>query len=313
MTKLEIAIYKWPPVNSIIKRAKKIILPGLKGASLYEVVRYFFKEIGTLKLTEKAAAVTYNFLMAMPPTFLILFSIIPYLHLSGVEKTVLTTIQYLTPNSNAYNSVSAVVVDFMNTQRRGFLSFGIVLVLYFSSNGVMGLMRSFDRTESLYKKRTGLQRRLTAIKLTFVLIFQALVSLVVLILQVEKWNAWVLRTSHSVLAVKLLSILLLILIVFVAICIIYTYGPSLTQKVRFISAGSIFATVFAMLITWVFFYLVNNFINYNKFYGSVGTVTAFMVWVWLNVLVILIGYELNLSLMLGKLSHTEDEDADKIL
>ncbi|MDR3681778.1 MAG: YihY/virulence factor BrkB family protein [Flavipsychrobacter sp.] len=307
MTQFEVAIYKWPPVRYTIRRAKKIILPGLKGASLYEVVRYFFIEIGNLKLSEKAAAVTYNFLMAMPPTFLILFSLVPYLHLSDVQKTILTTLQFITPNNNAYHSVSTIVIDFMNTQRRGFLSFGIVLVLFFSSNGVMGLMRSFDRNESLYKKRTGLQRRWTAIKLTFVLLCQAMVSLAVLILQVNKLNSWILHTFHNLIAVKIVSIVILILIVFVAISIIYTYGPSLTQKVKFISAGSIFATLFTMLITSIFFFLVNNFINYNRFYGSVGTVTAFMVWVWLNVLVILLGYELNVSLILGKLSHVEDE------
>jgi len=307
MTHFEVAIYKWPPVRYTIRRAKKIILPGLKGASLYEVVRYFFIEIGNLKLSEKAAAVTYNFLMAMPPTFLILFSLVPYLHLNDVQKTILTTLQFITPNNSAYHSVSTIVIDFMNTQRRGFLSFGIVLVLFFSSNGVMGLMRSFDRNELLYKKRSGLQRRWTAIKLTFVLLCQAMVSLAVLILQVSKLNSWILHTFHNLIAVKVVSILILILIVFVAISIIYTYGPSLTQKVKFISAGSIFATLFTILITSIFFFLVNNFINYNKFYGSVGTVTAFMVWVWLNVLVILLGYELNVSLILGKLSHVEDE------
>jgi membrane protein len=307
MTKFEVVFYKLPPVRYTILKAKQTTLPGLKVASLHEVVRYFFIEIGNLKLTEKAAAVTYNFLMAMPPTCLILFSLIPYLHLADVQKTILATLQFITPNSNAYHSVSVVVIDFMNTQRRGFLSFGIVLVLFFSSNGVMGLMRSFDRNETIYKKRTGLQRRWTAIKLTFVLLCQALISLGVLILQVNKLNFWILQTFHNVLAVKVVSIVILILIVFVAISIIYTYGPSLTEKVKFISAGSVFATLFTMLITSVFFFLVNNFINYNKFYGSVGTLTAFMVWVWLNVLVILLGYELNVSLMLGKLSHKDDE------
>lgn len=307
MTKLEAVFNNSPLVRYAIRRSKKLILPGLKGASLYAVVRYLFKDLSNLKLSEKAAAVTYSFLMAMPPTFLILFSLVPYLHLNDVQQTILTVLQLITPNNNAYHSVSMVVIDFMNTQRHGFLSFGIILVLYFSSNGVMGLMRSFDRNEVLYKKRTGIQRRWTAVKLTLVLICLGLVSLTVLIIQVNTVNFWILKTFHNIILVKILSIVILILIVFVAISIIYTYGPSLVQKVDFISAGSVFATTCSLLITSIFFFLVNNFLNYNKFYGSVGTITAFMVWVWLNVLVILLGYELNVSLLLDKLSHADYE------
>ena len=308
MTRLEIAIYRWEPVRNLVTAAKKTTLPGLQGASVHEVARFFVLELSNLKLTEKAAAVTYNFLMAMPPTFLILFSLVPYLPLNNVQQTILTTLKFITPNDNAYKTVSAVFVDFMNTQRNDVLSYGIVLVLFFSSNGVIGLMRSFDRSLSLYKERSGLQRRWTAIKLTFVLICQGLVSLGILVIQIEKLNSYILGYFHNVLAIKIVSFIILVLIVFVAISIVYAYGPSLTHRFSFISAGSVFATIFTIIITSVFYFLVNHFINYNKFYGSVGTLTAFMVWVWLNVLVILIGYELNVSLLLGKLSHENTED-----
>lgn len=290
-----------------MRRAHRVILPGLNGASLFEVGMFFFREIRTLRLQERAAAVTYNFLMAMPPTFLIMASLVAYLPIRNVEPTVLATIKLLSPNHRIYSSVHAVVTDFMHTQHHDVLSFGVVLVTYFSSNGMMGLMRSFDKSLSLYKERTGLQRRWTAVKLTYMLMFVTIVALGVLIIQTKSLNSIVLHIFHHIGAVKVLSFLILILVIFIAISIIYTYGPSLQHRFRFVSAGSVFATIGSVVATAVFFFLVNNFINYNKFYGSIGTLIAFMVWVWINTVIILLGYQLNVSILLGKLSKVENE------
>lgn len=278
---------------------------------MYQIGRFFFKEMRSVKMNERVAAVTYNFLMAIAPTMLFLFSLVPYLPLKDVQETILHTLKLIIPNERSFQTVSSGIVDFMTTKRRDILSFGILLTLFFSSNGMMGLMRSFDRSLSVYKKRTGLQRRWTAIKLTFLLICVAIISLAVLILQTEKLNGFVLRIFGNVIAVKILSAVILALIIFLTVSIIYTYGPSLTHRFKFVSAGSVFATVMSLVTTTVFFFLVNNFINYNRVYGPIGTLIAFMVWMWLNTLVILLGYELNVSILLGKISRTENEAQQK--
>jgi len=188
------------------------------------------------------------------------------------------------------------------------LSYGIILVLYFSSNGIMGLMRSFDKSLSLYVERTGIQRRWTAVKLTIAIIGIVIVGLAILIAQSRDLNPFINKIFHSVLAVKMVSFVILGLLVFITISIIYTFGPSLKQKFRFVSVGSVFATIASILATSVFFFLVNHLIYYNKIYGSIGTLIAFMVWVWLNTIIILLGYELNVSILLGKLSHEDDDE-----
>ena len=310
MSKTQVNVYKLPPVRYLFKRAHGIILPGLNGASLYEVGKFFFRELGTLKLQERAAAVTYNFLMAMPPTFLFLFSLLPYLPLKNVDKTIFTILKLITPNQNIYVSIHNIVLDFMTKQHAGVLSYGIILVLFFSSNGVMGLMRCFDKSLSLYKTRTGFQRRWTAIKLTITLIGLSILTLTILIFQSKDLNPIILTVFHSLIAVKILSGIILALLVFITISIIYTYGPSLSHRFKFISAGSVFATIGSVIVTSVFFFLVNHFLNYNKLYGSIGTLIAFIVWVWLNTIILLLGYELNVSILLGKLLR-EDNDEDE--
>jgi len=308
MAKFRIRVYKWPPVRYIIQKARQIILPAVGGASLYDVSKFFFKELRTLKLTERAAGVTYNFLMAMPPVFLFLFSLIPYMPLQHVQQTILSILRLITPNDHIYDTVSKVLIDFMNTPKPDVLSFGVLLILFFSSNGMMGLMRSFDKSQSLYVKRTGLSRRWTAVKLTFMLIAVSLLAISVLIIQSQQLNVWVLRIFHNVIAIKVLSIFILIVIIFFAISIIYKYGPSLSHRSPLISVGSLFATSMILIVSSVFFFLVNHFLNYNKVYGSIGTLIAFMVWLWLNVVIILLGYELNVSILLGRLSQEEDEE-----
>jgi membrane protein len=307
MIKLEWMFYRWKPVRYVRDWSKRTIVPGLENVSIYAVSRFFIREINNLNINEKAAAVTYNFIMALPPTLLFLFSLVPYLPLSHVQATILDTLQLVTPNKAIYKSVSAVVVDFMHTQHKELLSFGILLVLYFASNGIMGLMTSFDASLSLYKKRNYFSRRWTAIKLTFVLICVAIASLVVLIVQSTVLNFWILKIFHSKTLILIGSFSVLVMLIFCAISLIYVYGPSLTHSFKFVSAGSVIATIASLVATVVFFYLVNHFLNYNKVYGSIGTVIAFMVWVWINTLIILICYELNVSILLGKISVEKDE------
>jgi len=307
MDNTQLNVFKWQPVRFVFKKANKVAIPGLKGLSLYDVGKFFFREIITLRLQERTAAVTYNFLMALPPTFLFLFSLVPYLPLKNVEQTILNVIKLLTPNQKIYLNVQGIFTGFMHKQHHDVLSFGIVLVLFFSSNGMMSLMRSFDKSLSLYKKRTGLQRRWTAIKLTIMLIGVSIIALSVFIIQSKRLNSFVLKIFHNIVAVKFLSVVFLILVVFIAISLIYTYGPSLTHRFSFVSAGSVFATTASIIATSVFFFLVNHFINYNKVYGSIGTLIAFMVWVWLNTAIILLGYELNVNILRGKLSRGEND------
>lgn len=289
-----------PPIRRLYRRASRLVLPGFGGMSLAATARLFLQELRNIRLSERSAAVTYSFLLAIPPSLLFFCSLVPYLPLKGVQETLLSSLRVISPNDNSYNRLAAVVTDFLQNERRDILSFGILLTLFFSSNGMMGLMRSFDRQTKVYVHRSGLRRRWTAIKLTVLLLVVALVSVAAVVLQSTFINEWLLRVLGTVWVVKLFSLLLLLGLVFVVISSLYTYGPSLTHRFPFVSPGSVLATVLCVGLSAGFFFAVNNVIQYNKVYGSIGTLIAFMVWVWLNVMVILVGFELNVSILIGK-------------
>ncbi|MBN9482270.1 MAG: hypothetical protein BGO70_16980 [Bacteroidetes bacterium 43-93] len=307
MTRLETRIINSMPVRILTGWTRRVTVPGSTGLSLYEIGRFFIRETRNAKLNVRCAAVTYNFLMAIPPTMLFFFSLIPYLPLKGVQKTILDTMRIIIPNAKIYQNLKGVIVDFMNHQRGDVLSIGILFTLFYSSNGMMGLIRSFEKSHlTMHQQRSGFKRRWVAIKLTMMLIGVILMSIVALIIQRNDINDILTHLIGNVAWIKISSIIIVILMIFSAISVIYRYGPSFEEKVNFVSAGSVFATIMCIVSTVVFFFLVNNFINYNKVYGSIGTLMAFMVWMWLNTLIILIGYELNVSILLGRISREEN-------
>ena len=303
MTRLSQIVLNTAPFRALYRVTSRIYPRGFQGLSLYTVGRHLLKEIRVNKLNVRGAAVTYNFFMAIPPTLLFLFSLIPYLPVKGLQESIFSFLQLVVPPEHeSYKTISKFINDFLNHQRRDILSIGILFTLFFSSNGMMGLMRSFDRQSQIYKRRGAFKRRWTAIKLTVLVLVVTIVMMVALILQTKFIDGQLRKIFSNPLPLQLLSLLLVVTLVFFTICMVYRYGPSLTHKWPFISPGAILATIGCVLLTVVFFFLVDNVIHYNKVYGSIGTLMAFMVWMFLNIQVILLGFELNVSILLGKLA-----------
>jgi membrane protein len=175
---------------------------------------------------------------------------------------------------------------------------------------MMGLIRYFDKDLHIYRKRNGLQRRWAAIKLTMVLMAVVITGIAAIIIQTETVNALLLKIFGNLMLVRVSSLLFLFFIIYSAISFIFIYGPSLSHRFKFISAGAVFATVMCVLSSAVFFYLVNNFLNYNKVYGSIGTLIAFFIWININTRMIMIGYDLNVSILMGKIDQEAGEETE---
>lgn len=313
MSKQTPRILQWPVVQKAHAWARRTHFPGAPSVTVYEVGKNFIREIRSQKLSIVGAAVTYRFLMAIPPTLLFLFSLVPYLPLEHVEENILLVLHMLTPNENTYENIAGTVTDFMRNEQRGVLSIGVIATLFFSSNGMMGLMRVMDRSLLLYKKRNWIKRRWTAIKLTFMLIIVAVLTLAALAIQSAAINDLLRQFFGTIEVVKWFSLLIVVIVVFLSICMVYTYGPSLEHRFPFISPGSVTATVLCLLLTAVFFFLVNNVLHYNKVYGSIGTILAMMVWLYLLTTVILLGFMLNVATIAAKFAGREDDKNKKLV
>ena len=299
MTKLERVIYNTLIFRFLQNRSKKIILPGFNGVALYDVINFFIRQIKKTSLTERAAAISYNFIMAIPPICLFLFTLIP--HLPFVKKRMLQfqlrkLITDIIPAKEHNKNLIDFVNGFLEHPRIGLLSFGFILLLFFGSNGMMGLMRSFNKNYMGARKRTGLKKRWIAIRLTLLIMSLLLACLLLLIMQgvILKWMGVTNTTVRN--AIDLLRWGLIISLIFYSIAFIYKYAPDINKKWRLVSPGSILATSLSIIGTIGFSVFVNNFGKYGALYGSIGTVIVLMSLIYINSLILLVGYELNVSI-----------------
>jgi membrane protein len=300
LTKLERLLITSKPIAFLIRKSKQFTIPGFQGLPLFDVIRFFFIQVNKIGLNERAAAISFNAIMAIPAACIFLFSVVPYLPVSEQFKTELLSLtKDLTPNERTYRLVETFLNDFFKKSRGGLLSFGILLVIFYASNAMMGIIRTFDKS-ILHAKTHFIHKRWKAIKLTLFLILLVIGSVLFLIghdalqkilrhyfhFNKDNWLWWWEGTRW----------LVIILLIFFGIAIIYRYAPSVEKKWNIISPGSLLATFLTLASTIIFSYWVTHFGSYNKVYGSIGTVLIIMILIDFNALILLIGFELNVSI-----------------
>ena len=300
MTRLERIIVTKTPLGFLLSRSKHWHLPGFEGVPLYDVMRFFYRQLKTASLTERASAIAYNFIMAIPPSFLFLFTLIPQLPFfkkGEIQKQITLLIRDIIP-AEGYNKTIITFINntFFKTPVFSLLSFGLLLALFFASNAMMGLMRSFNKNYIGFERRKGLHNRWIAIRLT-VLIFGLVLGCLILLITQGAVLKWIGIKSHwwrdLIFYVRWIFIIAL---VFYSIAFIYKYAPAVQKKWRLVSPGSILATFLCILASLGFSAFVNNFGRYNALYGSIGTIIVLMALIYINSLVLLIGFELNVSI-----------------
>ena len=299
MTNLQRRLYNSLVFRFVEEKSKHIILPGFNGVPLYNVVEFFIQQVRKSGFTERAAAVSYHFIMAIPPICLFLFTLIP--HLPFVKKKMLESqlhsiITTIIPAREYNKNIVSFVNGFLEHSPIGLLSFGFILLLFFGSNGMMGLMRSFNKNYPGAIKRSGLRKRWIAIRLT-VLIMLLLLSCILLLIMQGAVLEWLGVHDKSLLkSIVMVRWVFIVGLVFYSFAFIYKYAPDITKTWRLVSPGSILATFLSILGTIGFSVFVSNFGRYNALYGSLGTILVLMILIYINSLILLIGYELNVSI-----------------
>lgn len=292
-----------PIFNFLKQKAKQIYLPGFQHINVYQVIKFLFKQLNTLGLYDRASAISFNLIMALPAGFLFLFSLIPYFPKSFKIKTqILTLFKDIAPNSNTYNFILEIINDLLS-QHVGVFSFGFLLLLFYASNAMTGIIRSFDKS-IMQNKPFFLHQRMRALRLTIMLILLVFASLFVLIGQDQL--ASLLRGGFDIKKSTLLPYwntlrwFIIILLLFFGNAFIYKFAPYIKEKWPLASPGALLSTILMLLTTVGFSYWVNHFSSYNKIYGSIGTVLIVMTLIYINALILLIGFELNVSIELIK-------------
>jgi membrane protein len=300
MIRLEYLILRSKPIVTFKTWMKNFYPRGFQGISLFDSLNFFRKEIFSAKFNDRASAVSFKFIMAIPPTLLLFFTLIPYLPIENIDKTITDIIALVTPSPNTQKAVNKIIIDFYKHKKNTLLSFSLILTLYYSSNGMLGLMRQFNRALPGFKKRNMVKRRGMAIALTGLLMLSVIITATYFIFQGWMFKNIGIKSLQKSWILQSLSYGIIMAMIFLTVCTIYRFGPAVKKRWKWITPGSIVATTLIISTTLLLNWVVNNLINYNKIYGSISTLIVFILWVFYNAQILLIGFELNVSIMVNR-------------
>jgi membrane protein len=293
------------------EKVLKTIKPwGFGGVSLYEVLRFFIQGLFEGFITTRASAISFSFFLALFPFSIFLLTVIAYIPIDNFQEELMLLISKVVP-PNSFQAIEATIDDILSIRRGDLLSLGFLLALFFANNGVNAILTGFYQSYHKVELRNLFGQYGVSLGLTIALstLFITSVALIIFsevgISRLEDLRIVSNFSSNLLFAVRFIIIVLL---VFLSLSLLFYYGPASQKTYRFISPGGILATVLLFVTSYAFSYYVSNFASYNKLYGSIGTLLVILLWIWVNSLAILIGFELNASISEALKEHQGDDE-----
>ncbi len=312
---------RYPFLIDLLVKAKTFTLPGFDGIPVFTVFQFFIAEIRANSLPTRSKSIAFSFFLAIFPALTFVFSLIPYIpYFSDMDDKIMEFLRQVLPNKETYTFIKSFIQpllkDLARHKRGGLLTGSIFMVVFLTSNGVMAMMSSFDKSYDHYKKRNAIHSRLVALQITALLVILFIFSLALVILGQDilayLFDALRIKSSFTHLLLNFLRYALILLMLFLGISLIYYYGPATKKKYKFISTGATVATVLSILVSIGFSYWVSNFNKLNVIFGSIGTIMLLMIWLNLNAFVLLIGYEINASIHYNTTLRTKELDVKDV-
>ena len=304
-------------IDALIKIiGDKIVIPGFGGFSLYYIGNFFVNGLSKGSFTIRAKSVTYSLFSAIFPLLIFGFSLIPFVPIPGFQDTLMGVITEMMPPA-IYEVFFDTISDTILNPSGTLLSFGIITSLFFASNGILAIIEAFNASFHHVDRRNLVSKRLISIAMVLILCTLIVAAMTVIIGGSKYINH--LATHHTTIAdstfwyvcLHIAKWLIIVLLYFVAISFLYYLAPSKKSRYKFISPGAILATVVQILCSSGFSFYLNNFANYNKIYGSLGTIIIVLMLLYLTSISLILGFELNLSIMSGKRSDAEEKQIEK--
>lgn len=287
-------------LTATTSRIRKAVLPGFDSAPLELVAKLIVKGLfGRGVLVTRASSIAFNMLMALLPATIFLFTLIPFVPIPNFQTELVKLFENFLPVA-AYDLLETTIIDVITNKSGTLLIVMFIATIIFSTNGIHALMHAFNVSVHDFASRSWIQQRKIAVfLLVFILImFSAAGALIILSrLVVNRLvDIGVLEMNLVFYIVMAFKWLLIIVMLFFAISTLYYLVPARRKDFRYISPGSILATSLFIITSLAFSAYVNNFGQYNKLYGSIGTLIVILIWLYLNSVALLVGFELNVSI-----------------
>ena len=313
--RVENILKKIPVVKQIVKILQNIKLPWLQGLSLYYLMDFYISGIIQGALAYRSAAIAWSFFMALFPFALFILNLIPYIPIDGFQQDFLSFVASAVP-PNTYGAIESIINDILHNSYQGLLSTGFILSIFLMTNGVNAVMGGFETSQHITVKRKYFRQYFVALFISLLLSFILIVTVATIII----FEVFIQKTIiQDVLSEKISDkisliqsgryVFVLMMIIF-AIAILFRFGIRQTKKRAFITIGTIFTTVLIIITSYFFGIWVVKFSKYNELYGSIGTLLIVMFYLWINCMILLLGFELDASIAKLKEQHEKNEIYD---
>ena len=326
--KLDTAAFKryfteHPWVIGVSKYAKENSFIGFQGVPIYDVVVFVIHEATRDDLFTRANSVAFSFFLSLFPSILTLFTLTPFIldllaiwfpELDNFNMTLYGEIKRVMPGQ-AGDILFGFVQDVTNSPKIGLLSFGFLLAIYFSGNGMIALMQAFEKSYvKVFRQRGFLRKRMVATGLTF-LVGLFIVASVVLVILGDTFIGWIDAGlglgGFAVFLINLVRWVTMLALYYIIIGSLYRYGAATVKRFSYVSPGVTLATILSLATSVAFSFYIdgfNRYDTYTKFYGSIATIIIVMLWLQLNALILIIGFELNAAIAVHRdLTVVEEE------
>lgn len=285
-------------LGQLQKYLGKIKPPGFSGLSLWDVLSFFVKGIWEGAISTRAGSVSFSFFLALFPGIIFVFTLIAFLPISNLQDELFNVLADVLPPST-HEMVFDAIADILTIKRGGLLSLTIAATLVFATNGTLSLISNLGISWHNINVKSFWYQYFSAFLLTIVLTVLIFIAIIALIFS-QSFTSWLSELGylheHATSVIYYARMFTLLSTILLGISLVYNYGPVRQRNWRFISPGSILATLLILASSRGFGFYVENFSTYNKFYGSIGTLLIMLLWIYINAFGLIIGFELNASI-----------------
>lgn len=299
---IEVRIERIPILRNFVRGLKKIKLPWLQGLSLYDLLELYGLGILESALTYHASAIAFSFFMALFPFALFILNLIPYIPIEGFQNDFLQFVRQGVP-PNTYDAIYKIINDILHNSHSGLLSSGFILSIFLMANGLNGILGGFESSRHVLIKRGFIRQYIVALGMSLLLSLLLIVTISTILV----FEVFIQKTIFS--EVNQLIVLgryaFVIVMILVTTSILFKFGTKHDKNRAFISIGSVFTTILILLDSYIFGIWVIRFSKYNELYGSIGTLLILMFYIWINCMILLLGFELNATVNKLKIKKEE--------
>lgn len=284
-------------LRNLVRPLKKIKLPWLQGLSFYDLLELYILGIMEGALTYHASAIAFSFFMALFPFALFILNLIPYIPIEGFQLDFLQFIREGVP-PNTYDAIANIVNDILNNSHSGLLSTGFILSIFLMANGLNGILGGFESSRHVLIKRGFIHQYLVSLGMSLILSFLLLVTVAIIVI----FEVFIQKTiiqdvfSDTISLIILGRYVFVVLMILITTSILFRFGTKHFIGGPLITIGSVFTTLLILLDSYAFGIWVIRFSKYNELYGSIGTLLILMFYIWINCMILLLGFELNASI-----------------